>query len=97
MEYKKQTSKGKEIKETESQARNRLLTTKENRLMVTRSGEGGRARKTGDGEKGGTCCDRRQVMGGSVESLYCTPETSITLDVNGNFHKNLKKKFSIKY
>ena len=24
-----------------------------------------------------TCCDEHEVMYGSVESLYCTPETNI--------------------
>ena len=25
------------------------------------------------------CCDEHQVLYGTVESLYCTPETNITL------------------
>ena len=29
--------------------------------------------------KEGTCCDEHQVMYGIVESLYCTPETNVTL------------------
>ena len=29
-----------------------------------------------------TCCDEHQVLYGSVELLYCTPETNITLYVN---------------
>ena len=38
--------------------------------------------KIGDGVKEGACCDEHQVMHGSVESLYCTPETKITVYVN---------------
>ena len=34
------------------------------------------------GMKEGTCGDEHQVLCGSVESLYCTPETNITLYVN---------------
>ena len=37
-------------------------------------------------------CDEHQVMYGRVESLYCTPETNITVYVNWNLKKNLKKK-----
>ena len=33
------------------------------------------------GIKEPTCCDEHWVMYGSVESLYCTPETNITLHV----------------
>ena len=36
-----------------------------------------------------------QVMYGSVGSLYCTPETNITLYVNWNL--NLKRKNTMKY
>lgn len=35
--------------------------------------------KLGDGDEGGHCCDEHWVMHGSVESLYCTSETKITL------------------
>lgn len=38
-------------------------------------------------------CDEHQGLHGSVESLYWTPETNITLYVNGNSNKNLKKFF----
>jgi len=29
-----------------------------------------------------TCCEEHQGLCGGVESLYCAPETDITLDVN---------------
>jgi len=32
--------------------------------------------------KQGTCPDEHHVMCGGVESLYCAPETDITLDVS---------------
>ena len=38
-----------------------------------------------------TCCDEHQLLYGSVESLYCTPETNVTLYDNCNLNKNLKK------
>lgn len=34
------------------------------------------------GIKEGTCHDEHRVMYETVESLYCTPETKITLYVN---------------
>jgi len=37
-------------------------------------------------------CDEHQVMYGSVESLYYTPETNITLYVNWNLNKNVKRR-----
>ena len=36
----------------------------------------------GDKDWGGYCGDTHWVLYGSVESLYCTPETSIMLYVN---------------
>ena len=33
-------------------------------------------------------CDEHQATCGSVELLYCTPETNITLYVNWNINKN---------
>ena len=44
------------------------------------------------GIREGTCHDGYPVLYGSVQSLYCTPETSITLHVKCNLDKNLKKK-----
>ena len=41
------------------------------------------------GTKECTCCDEHQVMYGSVESLYCTLESNITLCVN---YTGIKKK-----
>ena len=37
-------------------------------------------------------CDEHLVLYQSIESAYCTPETDITLHVNWNLNKNLKKK-----
>ena len=55
----------------------------ENTLRVTRGKVGGRMGEIGVmGIKEGTCCDEHQVSYGRVESLYCTPETIITLYVN---------------
>ena len=77
-------SKGEKEKERDK-PRNRLLTI-ENKLMVTR-----RARRGGGSRDGGrqvmgikedTCGDGHRVMYGSVESLYHTPDTNITLYVN---------------
>lgn len=42
-------------------------------------------------EDEGVHCDEHQVLYGSVEWLYCTPETNITLFVNCNLNKNLKE------
>ena len=41
------------------------------------------------GVKEGTC--EHQVLYESVESLYCTLDTNITLYVNWNLNKNLRK------
>ena len=44
-------------------------------------------------ENKGCTYDEHQVMYGSVESLYCTPETNITcMLTNWNLNKNLRKK-----
>ena len=46
------------------------------------------------GIKEDSCYDKHWVMYGSAESLYCTPETNITLYVNitnWNLNKNFKK------
>ena len=51
-----------------------MLLIIENTLMVTR-GEGGGGIKE-------CTCDEQQVIYGIVESLYCVPETNITLYVN---------------
>ena len=37
-------------------------------------------------------CDKHQVLHVSAESLYCTRETNITLNVNKNLNKNFKKR-----
>ena len=61
-------------------ARNRLLTI-ENKLMVTKGEGGGGMGKEVIGIK--ECiCDGHWVLYGSVESIYCSPETNITLYVN---------------
>ena len=40
-----------------------------------------------------TCCDEQWVIYGDVGSLYCTPETNITLLLtNWNLSKNFFKK-----
>ena len=36
-------------------------------------------------------CDEYQVICGSIESLYHTPETNITLYINWNLNKNALK------
>ena len=63
-------------KKKEDKPKNRLLTI-ENKLMVTRGEVGGGMGEIGEGDH-----DEHWVMYGSVESLYCTPETNITLYVN---------------
>ena len=35
-----------------------------------------------------TSCDEHQILYGSIESLYSTPETNITLYVNWNLNKS---------
>lgn len=42
--------------------------------------------EVGDGND--TCCHEQWVFYKSVESLYCIPETNITLYVNWNLNKN---------
>ena len=49
--------------------------------MVTREEVRGGMSETGDEIKEHTC-DEHQGVYGSVESLYCTPKTNITLYVN---------------
>ena len=49
--------------------------TIENQLMVTR-------REVGSGIKGVHFCDEHLVMYASVEWLYSTPETNVTLCIN---------------
>ena len=70
----------KENKAKEQNPRNRLLTV-ENKLVVTRGEVGGRMKWVME-IKECTCCDEHQVMCGIAESLYCIPETNITLYVN---------------
>lgn len=49
--------------------------------------------KMTDVDKERDCCDERRVMDGSVESLNCTPETTITLYINyWAINKNLERK-----
>lgn len=43
-----------------------------------------------------TCCDEHRVVYRIVKSLYCTPETRITLYVNYTSRKK-KKKYLTKY
>lgn len=53
------------------------------KLMVTRGevvGEG--MAKISDGDKESTGCAEHQLLYRCVESLYCIPETNITLYVN---------------
>ena len=52
--------------------------------MVTREEVGGRIGKTHDWNLGVHLNDEHWVLYGSVESVYSTPETNITLYVNWN-------------
>ena len=54
----------------------------ESKLMVTRGEVGEGWVKLVMGIKEGNCGDEQGVLYRSVESLYCSPETSITLYVN---------------
>ena len=49
--------------------------------MVTRGEVGGGIGEIGDEDEEDICHDEHGVMYGSAESLYCTPETHITLYV----------------
>lgn len=77
-------SKGKKEGETnqgrQTKTNQPILFTLENTLMVT--GRGGAGGTMGTGMKEDTCRAVRWGMQGSGESLYCTPETDITLYVN---------------
>ena len=57
--------------------RDRFLTI-ENKLMVIRGEVGGEMGDKDEGIKEGTCGEC-QVLYGNAESLFCTPETNITL------------------
>lgn len=50
----------------------------------------------GDGDQECTYCDEHWALYGSVESLFFTPETNITLHANRNLNKNLKKNLRVK-
>ena len=64
----------------ERETKKQILNYREQSDGCQRGGgqEGGRNRCWDEG----TCHDEHRVMYGSVESLYCTPETNITLYVN---------------
>ena len=68
-------SKGGKEKERCKQ-RSRFLTI-ENKLVITRGEDGGMGKQVMRIKVG--TCDEHWVLYGSVESLYCTPETNITL------------------
>ena len=80
MEFKKQKkqAKGKKLKR-ERQTKKQTLNYREQSDGYQRGGQWGR-RNWVMGMKEGTCPHEQWVIYGSVESLYCTPKTNITLE-----------------
>ena len=68
-------------KERERETKKQILNYREHTDGHQRGGGGGWGKQV-MGMKVRTCRDEHQVMDGSDESLYCTPETNITLCVN---------------
>lgn len=73
MEFKKQKTKG--GGGGKRQIEKQTLSCREQATTYQRGGVGGRWVKEGKGIKVCSCCDERQVMYGSFDSLYSTPET----------------------
>ena len=71
------TNKQREKREREKQTKKQTL--KYGELMVIRGRGMEGWVKYVIGIKECTCCDEHRVLYGRVESLYCTPQTSITL------------------
>ena len=83
MEFKKQNNQAKGKKNRKGgKPRNSILIL-ENKLLVTRTEVSAEELvKHVIRIKGGTCHDEKWVLNRSAESLYCTPETNITLYVH---------------
>ena len=70
-----------EIETMKCQGQPRKDSNSENKLVVARGGGRGWVTQV-VGIKECARLDEHQVLRGSIESLYCTPETNITLYVN---------------